>query len=92
MRRGAHGRAVQVHPIKAKLKPPVSKSLRLKCDKLLSNVAFKFNLRRYSTEVEPGALTVVAGGFFRSSTRPTLNRRAETSPHTRMTIHPEGKS
>jgi len=43
------GRAVQVDHIKPQLKPPVSKSLKLKFDKLLSNVAMKFNLRRYRT-------------------------------------------
>ena len=39
---------VQVDPIKPTLKAPVSRSLKLKCDELLSNVAFKFNLRRYN--------------------------------------------
>jgi len=38
---------VQVAPIKSKLKPPGTKGLKLKCDKLLLNFAFKFNLRRY---------------------------------------------
>jgi hypothetical protein len=38
---------VQVDPIKAMLKPPGAKHLRLKCDELLSSFAFKFNLRRY---------------------------------------------
>jgi hypothetical protein len=42
------GRAVQVDPIKPTLKPPGSKSLKVKCDVLLSNAAFKFNLRRYT--------------------------------------------
>jgi hypothetical protein len=32
-----------------KLKPPGTKRLKLKCDILLSNSAFKFNLRRYTT-------------------------------------------
>ena len=41
------GRAVQVDPIKPMLKPPGTKHLRLKCDKLLSSFAFKFYLRRY---------------------------------------------
>jgi hypothetical protein len=31
-----------------KLKPPRSKRLKLKCDILLSNFAFNFNLRRYT--------------------------------------------
>jgi len=41
---------VQVDPIKPKLKPPGTKRLKLKCDMLPSSSAFKFNLRRYSTE------------------------------------------
>ena len=45
-----HGRAVQVDPIKPKLKPPGTKRLKLNCNKLLSASAFKFNLRRYSME------------------------------------------
>ena len=44
----SRGRAVQVDPIKPKLKPPVSKILKPEYDKLLSNIAFKFNLRRYT--------------------------------------------
>ena len=42
------GRAVQVDPMKPRLKPPGTKRLKLKCDILLSNYAFIFNLRRYS--------------------------------------------
>ena len=41
------GRAVQVDPMKPKLKPPGTKRLKLNCDVLLSTSAFKFNLRRY---------------------------------------------
>ena len=43
-----HGRAVQVDPIKPTLKAPGTKLLKLKCDKPLSNFAFKINLRRYT--------------------------------------------
>jgi len=43
---------VQVDPIKPMLKPPGTKRLKLKYDELLSNVAFKFNLRRYNEERE----------------------------------------
>jgi len=50
---GGHGRAVQVFPIKPKLKPPGTKRLKLKCDVLLSNYAFKFNLRCYTMAVLP---------------------------------------
>jgi endonuclease/exonuclease/phosphatase family metal-dependent hydrolase len=45
----AHGRTVQVDPIKSTLKAPGHARLRLNCDDMLSNLAFKFNLRRYST-------------------------------------------
>ena len=38
---------MQVEPIKHKLKAPGSMLLKLRCDGSLSNVAFKFNLRRY---------------------------------------------
>jgi len=51
---GRHGRAVQVDPIKPTLKAPVSKSLKLKYDKPVSNVAFKFNLRHYTMAVRHG--------------------------------------
>jgi len=46
--RDALGRAVHVQPMKPVLKAPGSMLLRLKYDGLLSNFAFKFNLRRYS--------------------------------------------
>ena len=46
----AHGRAAQVDPIKPTLKAPGIELLKLKFDEPLSNFAFKFNLRRYSTE------------------------------------------
>jgi len=42
------GRAVQVDPIKPTLKAPGTKRLKLKYDELLSHLAFKFNLRRYT--------------------------------------------
>ena len=40
---------MQVDPMKPTLKPPGTKRLKLKCDIMLSNSAFKFNLRRHST-------------------------------------------
>ena len=46
-RRRHPGRAVQVDPIKPTLKPPGTRRLKLKCHKLLSNVAFNFSMRRY---------------------------------------------
>jgi len=39
---------VHVDPIKPTLKAPGIKLLKLKYDKPLSNVAFKFNLRRHN--------------------------------------------
>jgi hypothetical protein len=39
---------VQVDPIKPTLKPPGTKRLKLEFDVLLSNFAFKLNLRRYT--------------------------------------------
>jgi len=42
-----HGRAVQVHPIKPTLKAPGTKPLKVEHEKLCSNFAFKFKLRRY---------------------------------------------
>jgi len=50
---------VQVDPIKPKLKPPGGKRLKLKCDVLLLNFAFKFNLRRYNKEIANGRLAMV---------------------------------
>jgi hypothetical protein len=46
--RGHHGKPVQVDPIKPRLKAPGIKRLKLKCDNLRLNYAFKFNLRRYT--------------------------------------------
>jgi len=45
---GTLGRAVQVLPIKPKLKLPRPQRLKLTCDILLSTSAFKLNLRRYT--------------------------------------------
>ena len=51
------GRAVQVDPIKPTLKAPVLKLLKLDCDDLRLNFAFKFNLRRYSSAPASSAPT-----------------------------------
>jgi hypothetical protein len=57
---GEHrGRAVQVDPIKLKLKPPGIKILKLKCVILLSTSAFKFNLRRYAAVCQTLGMDVV---------------------------------
>jgi hypothetical protein len=45
---------VQVDPVEPKLKPPGTKHLKLNCDILLSNSAFKFHLCRYSEVVDDG--------------------------------------
>jgi hypothetical protein len=44
----SQGRAVQVDPMKPRLKPPGTERLKLRCDILLSTSAFKLNLRRYT--------------------------------------------
>ena len=55
---------MQVDPIKPRLKAPGTKGLKLNYDALLSNVAFKFNLRRYM-QAEGGALPVEEAGSVR---------------------------
>ena len=57
----AHGRAVQVDPMKPKLKPSGTKRLKLKCDILPSTSAFNFNLRRCIT-AKHGAVLSFADG------------------------------
>jgi hypothetical protein len=42
-------RAVQLDPMKSTLRAPGSKGSKLNCDYALSNVVFKFNLRRYTS-------------------------------------------
>ena len=46
---GGLGRAVQVGPMKSTLKAPGSKLLKLEHEIMLSNFAFNFNLRRYTS-------------------------------------------
>jgi hypothetical protein len=43
---------MQVDPIKPTLKAPGTKRAKLKCDKPLSNFAFKLKLRRYDKVLE----------------------------------------
>ena len=45
---------MQVDPMKLKLKPPGTKRLQLKYHILLSNYAFKFNMRRYTKVILRG--------------------------------------
>jgi len=47
------GRAVQVGPIKPTLKAPGTERLKPTYDRLLSNFAFKLNLRRYTLALVP---------------------------------------
>jgi hypothetical protein len=47
--------AVQVDPIKPTSKAPGIKLFKLKCDKPLSKLAFKVNLRRYTMGNHAGA-------------------------------------
>ncbi len=72
------GRAVQVDPLKYKLKAPGAKRLKLTCDIVLSTSAFKFNLRRYIVDdafpiaEELGdILELLAGAYTRSHFRST---------------------
>ena len=59
---------MQVDPIKPTLKAPGTKRLKLEYDGLLSNFAFKFNLRRYTQ----GLLAEAAvGAYTRSHFRST---------------------
>jgi hypothetical protein len=48
------GRPVQVDPIRPRLKPPGTKRLKLNCDVLRSNSAYKFSLRRYTSGSKSG--------------------------------------
>jgi hypothetical protein len=55
-----HSGAVQIDPIKRTLKPPGINRLKLNYDQLLSNFAFIFKLRRYSTERDDDARLFMA--------------------------------
>jgi len=62
----AIGKAVQVDPIKPTLKPPGTKRLKQKYDKLLSTFAFNFKLRRYTS--------VINRWFLQQVSSPTSDR------------------
>ena len=51
------GKTVQVDPIKPTSKAAGTKHLKLEYYKLLSNVGFKFNLRRYTSAPAPTSAT-----------------------------------
>ena len=55
---------MQVDLIKLTLKAPRSKLLKLKQDKLLSNFAFNFNLRRYSETLYIPANSLTSGSTY----------------------------
>jgi hypothetical protein len=57
---------VQLDPIKPMLKPPGTKRWKLKYGKLLSKIAFNFNLRRYTEgpSVEIGASVAAGPGSY----------------------------
>jgi hypothetical protein len=57
---------VQVDPIKPALKAPESKHLKPKYYELPSNLAFKFNLRRFKTGVEFGVANYHMPCMFRN--------------------------
>jgi hypothetical protein len=62
------GGVVQVDPMKPMLKPPGTNLLKLKYDKPLSNIAFKFNWRRYTS----------------AASRPPSSTSASSSPASRQ--------
>jgi len=62
--RAGRGRAVQVDPIKPKLKPPGTKRLKLTYGEPLSDFAFKFNLRRYDVVRQPLDMSCLAAGAY----------------------------
>jgi len=59
---------VQVDPIKPTLMAPRTTRLKLKYDKLLSSVAFKFNLRSYTEGLETHRGSIALGRGLHSST------------------------
>jgi len=60
--RARRGRAVQLDPIKPKLKAPGTKRLKLEYDYLLSSFAFKINLRRYTVAAAHVAAFMASAG------------------------------
>ena len=63
---------MQVDPIKVTLKPPRAERLKPKCDELLSNFAFKFNLRCYIKGWAANTLKVVPQNSIRFVAYETL--------------------
>jgi len=65
---------VQVDPIKPTLKASGTQRLTLKSDKPLSNVAFRFNLRRYN---KAGALAAAADAAAAEQSHALASQHAE---------------
>jgi hypothetical protein len=63
---------MQVDPINPTLKAPGTKRLKLKCHKLLSRFAFKFNLRRF----KKGRAARLSGDHKRATTELSSLRQA----------------
>ena len=89
------GEAVPVEPMKSILKAPGTKRLKLTYDNLLSNVAFNFNLRRYtarrrrrSTRAPSPRATPPPQPPAPSTRRCTTPRRTSTSSATTGTSSP----
>ena len=74
---------MQVDPIKPTLKAPGTKRLKLRYDGPLSNVAFKFNLRRYTKGSAGAALRHTRSMMFGAApavTGAAAGARAEVAP------------
>ena len=89
---------MQVDPIKPKLKPPGTKLLKLEYHGLLSNVASKFNLRRYTegllrNESARATDEIQARGVVENKHTTDVGSPPPPPPPPRvsMFIHPEGK-
>ena len=57
------GRAMQVEPIKPRLKLPRTKRLKVTCDEPLSRFAFNFNLRSYNLELTVAMIPQLLAGL-----------------------------
>jgi hypothetical protein len=66
--------------MKPKLKPPGNNRLTVKCDMLLSNFAFKFNLRRYIKARRIGGVYLPNTRWFEGEEGGGLTAGAYTRP------------
>ena len=67
-------KAVQVDPMKPRMKPPGTERLKSEHDGLLSNFGFKFKLRRYSVLVRDAAQYIAGRGLHSSTSQLDLSR------------------